>query len=357
MKQNLRSNRMPITFAFLAATLFGLSTPYAKLLVGNIPPVALAGLLYLGAFLGLGLYIVLRRVVSGQHVTSSSALRKADLPWLAGAILSGGILAPISLMVGLTLISGFSASLLLNMEGVATAIIATMLFRESLGRRLIIALVCVTAAGVLLSWDPSQGTWNIVGFMLLILAGIGWGLDNNLTRNICGRDPVQIALAKGGLAGSASLAIAIALGSNISIDAQIVWALVLGALSYGASLVFFVLALQGLGASRTGVFFSLGPFVGAVVSIFVLREWLGWVVLPALVLMTVGVLALVYERHSHEHGHEEITHAHIHTHGDSSHDHCHTEPVREPHNHEHAHKAALHDHVHWPDIHHRHTHD
>ncbi len=348
---------MPIAFAILSATLFGLSTPFAKLLVSDIPPVALAGLLYLGAFLGLGAYYVLRQIVSGQHAPSRNAMRKSDLPWLAGAIISGGILAPISLMLGLTLISGFSASLLLNMEGVATAIIATMLFKERLGRRLIIALVCVTAAGVLLSWDPSQGTWNIVGFLLLILAGLGWGLDNNLTRNICGRDPVHIALAKGGLAGSASMALAIVLGFDISIDAQILWALVLGGLSYGASLVFFVLALQGLGASRTGIFYSLGPFVGAVVSILVLREWLGWVVLPALALMTIGVLALVYERHSHEHGHQEMAHTHIHTHRDPSHDHCHSEPVREPHNHEHTHEAVVHDHVHWPDIHHRHTHD
>src|SRR4030042_1408199 len=243
------------------------------------------------------------------------------------------------------------------MEGVATAIIAAMLFKENLGRLRVGAIVCVTAAGVLLSWDPSQGTWNILGFLLLILAGIGWGLDNNLTRNICSRDPVQIALAKGGLAGSASLAIAIALGSDISMDAQIVWALVLGALSYGASLVFFVMALQGLGASRTGVFFSLGPFVGAVISILLLREWLGWVVLPAFALMTLGVLVLVYERHSHQHGHEEITHTHVHTHGDPYHDHCHSESFREPHSHEHTHKVVVPDPSHWPDIHHRHSHD
>jgi drug/metabolite transporter (DMT)-like permease len=348
---------MPIAFAILAATLFGLSTPFAKLLVSNIPPVALAGLLYLGAFFGLGLYVVLRRIASGPQVTSSSALKRADLPWLAGAIVSGGILAPISLMIGLTLISGFSASLLLNMEAVATTIIAAMLFKENLGRRLVVAIVCVTAAGVLLSWDPSQGTWNLLGFMLLIIAGFGWGLDNNLTRNICSRDPVQIALVKGGLAGSASLAIAIVIGSNITMDAQIVWALVLGALSYGASLVFFVLALQGLGASRTGVFFSLGPFVGAVVSILLLREWLGWVVLPAFALMILGVLVLVYERHSHQHGHEEITHTHIHAHGDPYHDHRHSEPFREPHSHEHTHKVVAHNHAHWPDIHHRHSHD
>jgi drug/metabolite transporter (DMT)-like permease len=348
---------MPIVFAILAAILFGLSTPFAKLLLNNIPPIALAGLLYLGAFLGLGSYVVVRRIASGRRISSNSALRKADLPWLAGAILSGGILAPVSLMIGLTLISGFSASLLLNMEGVMTSIIATMLFKENLGRRLIISLVCVTAAGVLLSWDPSLGTWNIAGLTLLIVAGFGWGLDNNLTRNICGRDPVQIALAKGGVAGSASMAIAIALGSSISMDAQLLWALVLGAMSYGASLVFFVLALQGLGASRTGVFYSLGPFVGAVVSILFLREWLGWVMVPALALMALGVLTLVYERHSHEHEHVEVAHTHIHTHRDLTHDHCHTEPVREPHNHEHIHRAAVHDHSHWPDIHHRHPHD
>lgn len=348
---------MPIVFAILAATLFGLSTPFAKLLVSSIPPVALAGLLYLGAFIGLGLYVVLRRIAYGPRLTSTSALKRSDWPWLAGAVLSGGILAPVSLMIGLTLISGFSASLLLNMEGVATAIIAAMLFKENLGRRLVVAIVCVTAAGVLLSWDPSQGTWNLLGFLLLIIAGFGWGLDNNLTRNICSRDPVQIALVKGGLAGSASLAIAIFIGSTITMDAQIVWALVLGALSYGASLVFFVMALQGLGASRTGVFFSIGPFVGAVVSILLLREWLGWVVLPAFALMTLGVLVLVYERHSHRHGHEEITHTHIHTHGDRYHDHRHSGPYREPHSHEHTHKEVVHDHAHWPDIHHRHSHD
>lgn len=348
---------MPVTFAILAAALFGLSTPFAKLLVGDIPPVALAGLLYLGAFLGLGSYAVLRRAIPGRKVSSGSSLRRADLPWLAGAILSGGILAPVSLMVGLTLISGFSASLLLNMEGVATAIIATMLFGENLGRRAVIALVCVTTAGILLTWDPSQGEWDLAGLLLMILAGFGWGLDNNLTRNICGRDPVQIALAKGGVAGSASLAIAIAMGSSISVDSQILWALVLGAMSYGASLVFFVMALQGLGASRTGLFFSLGPFVGAVVSILVLREWLGWTVFPALALTILGVLALVYERHTHEHEHEETTHTHMHSHGDLDHDHDHPAPIRGPHSHEHSHKGTVHDHPHWPDIHHRHGHD
>lgn len=357
LEQTRRFSLMPVAFAILAAALFGLSTPFAKLLVADIPPVALAGLLYLGAFLGLGSYVLLRRVAAGRRTASRSALQRGDLPWLAGAVLSGGILAPVSLMLGLTLISGFSASLLLNMEGVATAVIAAMLFRENLGRRVVIALACVTVAGVLLTWDPSQGEWNLAGLLLLVLAGFGWGLDNNLTRNICSRDPVQIALVKGGLAGSASIALALALGSDITLDQRILWALLLGAVSYGASLVLFVMALQGLGASRTGLFFSLGPFVGAVVSIAVLNEWIGWIALPALALMILGVLALVYERHAHEHEHEEITHTHVHTHDSSGHDHLHARTVHGPHSHEHTHKVAVHDHDHWPDIHHRHDHD
>ena len=348
---------MPISYAILAAALFGISTPFAKSLVGDISPAALAGLLYLGAFVGLGIFVAARRAARGAGAGAGNPLRRADLPWLAGAILSGGIVAPVSLMVGLTLISGFSASLLLNLEGVATALIAAMLFKETLGRRVVVALILMTSAGVLLSWDPSEGEWNIVGLLLLVVAGFGWGLDNNLTRNICTRDPVHIALVKGGVAGGALLSVSVMTGWSPTVDSQIAWALALGALSYGVSLVFFVLALQNLGASRTGVFFSLGPFVGAVVSIAVLHEWIGWVVLPALALMVLGVLALVYERHSHEHVHEEMTHTHLHTHGDAVHDHGHVEGHREPHIHEHTHKAAAHSHVHWPDIHHRHDHE
>ena len=265
-------------------------------------------------------------------------------------------MAPISLMIGLTMISGFSASLLLNLEGVATAIIATMLFKEHLGRKIVLVILCMTAAGVLLSWNPEEDVFAVTGPLLLIVAAVGWGLDNNFTRNICGKDPVQIAQIKGLVAGCTSIALALALGWNVKMNSDIIWALVLGSLSYGASLVLFVLALQGLGASRTGAFFSLGPFVGAAVSVVLLDESLGWIMVPAAVLMVSGVVAMLYERHSHVHQHEEMTHVHLHAHGDFSHDHCHSDPVREPHVHEHTHLAEDHDHPHWPDIHHRHVH-
>lgn len=356
MQNSVGANRLPLVFAVASAVLFGMGTPFAKLLLGDLPPVALAGLLYLGAFVGLSLYDILRRTTSDQSEVSKSRLGRNDAPWLAGAIVAGGIVAPISLMTGLTMISGFSASLLLNLEGVATAIIATMLFKEHLGRKIVLVILCMTAAGVLLSWNPEEDVFAATGPLLLIVAAVGWGLDNNFTRNICGKDPVQIAQIKGLVAGCTSIALALALGWNVRMSSDIIWALVLGSLSYGASLVLFVLALQGLGASRTGAFFSLGPFVGAAVSVVLLDETLGWIMVPAAILMVGGAVAMLYERHSHVHQHEGMTHVHLHAHGDFSHDHCHPDPVREPHVHEHTHLAEDHDHPHWPDIHHRHVH-
>lgn len=356
LQNSVGANRLPLMFAVASAVLFGMGTPFAKLLLGDLPPVALAGLLYLGAFVGLSLYDILRRTTSDQREVSKSRLGRNDAPWLAGAIVAGGIVAPISLMTGLTMISGFSASLLLNLEGVATAIIATMLFKEHLGRKIVLVILCMTAAGVLLSWNPEEDVFAATGPLLLIVAVVGWGLDNNFTRNICGKDPVQIAQIKGLVAGCTSIALALALGWNVRMSSDIIWALVLGSLSYGASMVLFVLALQGLGASRTGAFFSLGPFVGAAVSVVLLDETLGWIMVPAAILMVGGVVAMLYERHSHVHQHEGMTHVHLHAHGDFSHDHCHPDPVREPHVHEHTHLAEDHDHPHWPDIHHRHVH-
>lgn len=356
LQNSVGANRLPLVFAVASAVLFGMGTPFAKLLLGDLPPVALAGLLYLGALVGLSLYDIFRRITSDQQEVSKSRLGRNDAPWLAGAIVAGGIVAPISLMTGLTMISGFSASLLLNLEGAATAIIATMLFKEHLGRRIVLVILCMTAAGVLLSWNPEEDVFAVTGPLLLIVAAVGWGLDNNFTRNICGKDPVQIAQIKGLVAGCTSIALALALGWNVRISSDIIWALVLGSLSYGASLVLFVLALQGLGASRTGAFFTLGPFVGAAVSVVLLNESLGWIMLPAAVLMLGGVVAMLYERHSHVHQHEEMTHVHLHSHGDFSHNHCHPDPVREPHVHEHTHLAEDHYHPHWPDIHHRHAH-
>jgi len=351
----MKPRSKPIAFAVISASLFGVGIPFAKLLTDNVDPVALAGLLYLGAFAGLTAYAIAARLVRRER-SSSAPLDRGDAPWLAGATVSGGIIAPICLMTGLTLTAGFTASLLLNLEGLATALIAYLFFRENLGWRLGLAVACMTAAGILLSWDPSTGALTVSGPLLLLAAGIAWGIDNNLTRRISDKNPIQISQVRGLVAGTTSVSIALLLGLDIPVGRSLVFALILGSVSYGASLVFFIQALQGMGASRTGAFFSIGPFIGAAVSVVLLDERLGWTVAPAAALMVVGVLAIVYERHSHLHMHEEVTHTHLHSHDDHCHDHAHESLEAGPHVHEHTHTSMSHDHVHWPDIHHRHDH-
>jgi drug/metabolite transporter (DMT)-like permease len=317
--------------------------------------VALAGLLYLGAFVGLSFYSVGKRMMNASNEKVAS-LGKKDLPWLCGATIAGGILAPISMMSGLRLVSGFSASLLLNLEGVATAVIAAFIFGENVGKRLWTALACMTIAGVFLTWDQSQGKFMPLGPLLLVFAMVCWGIDNNLTRNLSEKDPVQIAEIKGLVAGVASLSLALILGMRVPLDVSIVFALLVGAFSYGASLVLFIRALEGLGSSRTGSFFSLAPFIAALVSLVILREWIGWVMFPATGFMIIGVWLIVSETHSHLHRHETMTHIHLHEHGGMHHLHKHSEVVTQPHIHNHTHFEQTHSHAHWPDTHHRHKH-
>jgi len=347
-------DKRPILFIMVSAILFGLSAPLSKLLVKDIDPVLLAGFLYLGAFLGLTIYFIM--TWNRSSIKKTSALERKDVPWLTGSIISGGIIAPIALMFGLTFVTGFSASLLLNLEGLATAMIAILIFKENAGRRLWIALLCMTIAGVFLSWDTNQGRFEIAGPLLIVIAMICWGIDNNLTRNISDKDPAQIVMIKGLVAGSISILIAFSMGTRITWNFNIAFALVVGAFSYGISIVFFIKALQGLGSFRTGAFFSLGPFIGAIVSIILLQEWIGWILLPATFLMIMGVWLIIGEKHGHFHSHEKIMHTHEHTHRDMHHDHEHLEDGPEPHTHEHTHANAVHAHAHWPDTHHRHDH-
>lgn len=348
--------KRPLLFILISASLFGISTPLAKLLVKNIPPVALAGLFYLGAFVGLTLYSIVRKKRMTGSYDGVASLEKKDLPWLAGAILAGGIIGPISMLMGLTLVSGFSASLLLNLEGLATAIIAVFIFKENSGKRLWLSLASMTLAGIFLTWDPNQDKFNPTGPLLILLAMVCWGIDNNLTRNISAKDPIQIARIKGFVAGIISLSLALILGTKILLDFKIVFALLLGAFSYGISLVFFIKALEGLGSSRTGAFFSFAPFIGAIASLIILREWIGWVMFPASGFMIIGVWLIISERHSHPHLHTATTHTHSHNHTDTHHLHEHSGTFSEPHTHEHTHPELSHIHVHWPDTHHRHKH-
>ncbi|MFA5772418.1 MAG: EamA family transporter [Thermoplasmata archaeon] len=348
-------DKRPLIFIVISAFLFGVSLPFAKLLVGNVSPVALAGLLYLGAFAGLSLFSVGRRIITTRIDKTSASLEKRDIPWLAGAILVGGVIGPISLMMGLTLVSGFSASLLLNLETLTTIVIAVVFFKENAGKRVWLASACVIAAGIFLTWDPSQGKFGTLGPLLIAFAMVCWGIDNNLTRNISGKDPILIAKIKGFVAGTISLLLAVTLGITIPLDIMIVAALLLGSFSYGISLVFFIRALEGLGSSRTGLLFSLAPFIGAITSLILLREWIGWVMFPAVGFMAAGVLLIITEKHSHLHFHKTITHIHLH-YRDVHHRHRHAGAYDEPHAHEHLHLEESHIHAHWPDTHHRHDH-
>jgi drug/metabolite transporter (DMT)-like permease len=346
-------DKKPFVYIVISAALFGLSSPIAKLLLKDISPVALAGMLYLGSFLGLLFYSILTS--GNKQQIKTERLERKDIPWLAGAILAGAVIAPISQMLGLSLVSGFSVSLLLNLEGLATCLIAILFFHENSGKRFWLAMACMTIAGVLLSWNPENSRFNIAGPLLILLAVVCWGLDNNFTRQISDKNPVQIAWIKGLAGGIISLSVALILGSRIHLDITIIFALLLGAFSYGVSLVLFIKALKGLGSSRTGAFFSLGPFIGALASVLILREWIGWVMFPAFLLMAGGVWLVIGERHDHDHLHEAVTHTHLHRHDDLHHLHEHPEQVRE-HVHEHSHEETSHCHAHWPDIQHRHVH-
>jgi drug/metabolite transporter (DMT)-like permease len=341
-----------IGYAVLAAALFGASTPFAKRLLGDLPPVLLAGLLYLGSGLGLNLMRLVRR--SGA---AEGPLTRADYPWLAGAVLFGGVLGPVLLMVGLSTTPGSTASLLLNLEGVFTALLAWFVFRENFDRRIAVGMVLILAGGVLLSWQTGEGLTLPLGSLAVAGACLCWGIDNNLTQKVSAGDPLQVAAIKGACAGVVNLAIALALGARIPFSPALPGALLVGFLGYGLSLVLFVLALRHIGSARTGAYFSLAPFVGAAVSLLVLREPIGPLFIASAALMGWGVWLHLTEKHEHQHTHERLAHSHRHYH-DAHHQHAHDEGVdpREPHTHPHVHEPLTHTHPHYPDIHHRHRH-
>ena len=338
--------------AIAAAVLFGASTPFAKLLLGQLSPVLLAGLLYLGSGLGLTLLYVARHRTSGE-----APLVRADFPWLAGATLFGGVLAPVLLMLGLATTSASTASLLLNLEGVFTALLAWFAFRENFDWRIFLGMVVIVAGGVLLSWQDAPGLGFPIGSMAVGGACLCWGIDNNLTQRVSAGDPVQVAAIKGAVAGSVNLAVALWMGARLPDVAALGGALVVGFLGYGCSLVLFVLALRHIGTARTGAYFSLAPFVGAAVAVLLMREAVGPLFFGAAALMGIGVWLHLTERHEHEHTHERVEHSHPHGH-DEHHQHAHDTDVeaQAQHTHPHIHEPLTHTHPHYPDIHHRHRH-
>lgn len=345
-------------FALLAAALFGASTPFAKLLVADISPWLLAGLLYLGSGIGLGLYRLARRSPAAAPA-AERAVQGAERFWLLAAVFAGGIAGPVLLMFGLTVTPAATASLLLNLEGVLTAVLAWFVFREAFDRRLVLGMLSIVAGAVLLSWGGGsggeQGTGGWWGPAAIALACLMWGLDNNLTRKVSLADPVDIAMIKGLVAGVSNVAIALLAGGALPTAGNAAAAMVVGLAGYGVSLVLFVLALRHVGAARTGAYFSTAPFVGALLSLALFGEAITARFVAAAVLMGIGVWLHLTEDHDHEHLHEEMVHDHPHVH-DEHHRHSHDGPVVEPHTHAHRHVRLRHRHPHYPDAHHTHAH-
>lgn len=344
-----------VVFALASALLFGVSAPVAKLLLGHLDPWLLAGLLYLGSGLGLALLrpLVPRRLT----MMGGGALTRADWPWLLAAVAAGGVAGPVLMMVGLAHSPAASAALALNLEGVFTLGLAWVVFRENVDRRLLVGAGAILAGAALLSWqDNSSGA----GWGLLAIAGacLAWAVDNNLTRKLSAGDPMQIAMLKGLVAGAVNTSLALMAGAALPSPALAGGAAALGLGAYGLSLVLFVLALRHLGTARTGAYFSLAPFVGAVLAIPLLGEAPTPVLAAAGLLMALGLYLHLSESHAHDHVHEALEHDHPHRHDDHhqhGHDHDGGTPGQ-PHSHRHVHQRLVHRHPHYPDIHHRHVH-
>ena len=341
-----------VPLALASAILFGASAPLAKLLLGEMSPQLLAGLLYLGA--GIGLAAVHGGRAALGVPAPEAPLRRHDLPWLMAVVLFGGLAGPLLLMLGLSHTSAASGSLLLNLEGLATMLIAWVVFQENVDRRLLFGAFAILAGAAALSWNGG-GVRLDVGAAFIAAACLAWGIDNNLTRKLSSADPVVTATIKGLVAGSVNVVLALVLGAAVPPVTVIGAAAVVGFLGVGVSLVLFMLALRLLGAARTGAYFSLAPFIGAVIAVALLREPVTMQLVVAGLLMGVGLWLHLAERHEHEHVHEALEHEHVHVH-DEHHQHHHDGPVTEPHSHWHRHEPLKHTHPHYPDLHHQHGH-
>jgi drug/metabolite transporter (DMT)-like permease len=339
--------------AILSAALFGVSPVLCKMLIGEMSPALLAGLLYLGSGIGLQLLLLYQHRNFARELGQISLRSRLKL---LGAVISGGVVAPLCLTYGIKYGAASEVTLLLNLETVATTLISWLFFKEYIGPRLWTGKILILIAAAIIVFRM-EGTPSLsLSGLLVVFACIFWGVDNNLTRDVEELPATVLAGIKGLGAGVFTTLLALLFTSGRATGLQISGALTIGALSYGLSLVLFVEALRRIGSARTSTFFAVGPFIGTLLSIVMLGErppapyWI------AAALMLGGVFLLYREKHRHLHTHEAITHHHSHCH-DEHHQHDHESmEITEPHDHIHTHGPITHIHGHWPDIHHRHGH-
>lgn len=338
-----------VAVAVSAALLFGAGTPLAKVLLSGVSPWLLAGLLYLGSGVGLTLY---RRLIRASAVR----LSRDELLWFAAAILAGGIVGPVLLMIGLTGMPASGASLLLNAEGVFTALLAWFAFRENVDRRIALGMAAIVAGALILSWPKVMHFSGFLPSLAILGACLAWGIDNNLTRKVSLADATWIASVKGLVSGCVNLALAHLLGASMPSWPTAVAAMLVGLFAYGVSLALFVVGLRHLGTARTGAYFSIAPFFGAALAVL-MGEPLTLPLVIAGALMALGIWLHLSEQHEHEHVHMGMEHEHEHVH-DEHHQHQHDFPVPagSRHRHLHRHATLVHSHAHFPDSHHRHDH-
>jgi drug/metabolite transporter (DMT)-like permease len=343
----MKTNPGSIFQALLAALFFGASAPISKLLLGDVPPIMMAAFLYLGSGTGISLIKLYQRWTSNQK---EAGIKRPDVVWLAGAIISGGILAPIILMISLKNTPASTASLLLNFEGVGTTVLAVLFFHESISRRALGAIAAITLASIFLSTNFGSNWGMSLGAFGVLLACMLWGLDNNLTRNISAKDPLTIVGWKGLVSGSFSLLLGLFLGQRLPPLITILSILLLGFISYGLSTMLFIYSMRGLGAARTSALYGTAPLAGVILSILIFKDPINFLFGLAAILMVAGALLLANEEHAHFHIHMPVVHEHVHKH-EEFHAHDATATV---HSHEHEHPQTEHEHGHMPDIHHRH---
>ncbi|WP_145538323.1 DMT family transporter [Yersinia kristensenii] len=343
--------RQPGVLAVLtAAALFGAGTPLAKQLLNTVSPWLLAGLLYLGSGVGLALYRLITR-------PTPVSLPRNELWWFIGAITAGGIIAPVLLMIGLTGMPASGASLLLNAEGVFTALLAWFAFKENFDRRIALGMIVIIAGAAILSWPGEAHFAGLWPTLAILGACFAWGIDNNLTRKVSLTDATWIASVKGWVAGTVNLGLAFSLGASLPPLTQLAGALLVGFFAYGVSLALFVIGLRHLGTARTGAYFSVAPFLGAALAV-AMGDAVTLPLVAAGLLMAIGIWLHLTEQHEHQHHHEDLLHEHEHLH-DTHHQHSHDFPVSAnvPHKHPHRHQPMAHSHPHFPDSHHRHKHE